>query len=297
MNAVVDWLRTNAVRPHRSASRTPSPSALINPIQGVLTSAPWWLVVGVDRRRSPLLVSGVRAGRRRGHLPARDRRAPALGAQHGDPDDRSLVATAMTLAVGLVARHRVGAQRAVLGGASGRLLDAAQTMPAFVYLMPAVALFGADPLHGDRGRAHLRGAAGHPPRRGRHPDRPGDGRRGRDGGRLDAAPAALEGPAAGGPAGPAARREPGDRAGPGDGRRRRARRRRRRWATTWSRDSPGATSSARDSRRGSRSSCSGSCSTGSRRAPARDRGRDARTRDRRRGELPAWPDSMDAAWR
>ena len=50
-------------------------------------------------------------------------------------------------------------------------LDAAQTMPAFVYLLPALALFERDPLHGDRGGGHLRDPAGHPPRRDRHPRR------------------------------------------------------------------------------------------------------------------------------
>ena len=61
------------------------------------------------------------------------------------------------------------------------LLDAAQTMPSFVYLLPAVALFGAEPVHGDRRGGDLRRAAGGPAGRRRHPRRLADGRRGGDG--------------------------------------------------------------------------------------------------------------------
>ncbi len=56
-------------------------------------------------------------------------------------------------------------------------------MPAFVYLIPAIALFGAEPVHGDRGVGHLRRPAGHParrrrdPRRLQHDHRSGDRRR------------------------------------------------------------------------------------------------------------------------
>ena len=49
--------------------------------------------------------------------------------------------------------------------------DAAQTMPSFVYLMPAVALFERHPLHGDPRRDHLRDPGRHPAHRGRDPRR------------------------------------------------------------------------------------------------------------------------------
>ena len=58
----------------------------------------------------------------------------------------------------------------------------------------------------------LRGPAGHPARRCRHPVRLADGPRGRAIGRVDGTAAALEGPAAAVPAGAAPRSEPGHRA-------------------------------------------------------------------------------------
>ncbi|MEO8463031.1 MAG: ABC transporter permease subunit [Chloroflexota bacterium] len=112
---------------------------LINPIQTVLTSAPWWLVaiviIGIA-----VLVSGPRVA-----IIA----AACLGIlatfqmwEHGMQTLTAvMVATILTLAVGLLL--------GVLSARNDRfsvvlrpLLDAAQTMPAFVYLLPAVALFG-----------------------------------------------------------------------------------------------------------------------------------------------------------
>ena len=76
------------------------------------------------------------------------------------------------------------------------LLDAAQTLPAFVYLIPAVALFSRRALHGHRRGRDLCRPTGHPPRRCGHPCGITDGPRGRPVGRVDGAPAAVEGPAA-----------------------------------------------------------------------------------------------------
>ena len=83
-----------------------------------------------------------------------------------------LVATAMTLALGLVARGCVGAQRAVLGGAPA----IARHGPDHARVRlpdPGRRVLRPDPVHGHRGRAHLRGPAGHPARRSRDPDGPG----------------------------------------------------------------------------------------------------------------------------
>lgn len=125
--------------PVTDALRNLVTEGLLNPLQTVLTSAPWWLVVGVTFLAG-LLVSGVRSA-----LVA----AAALGGiaalglwQHA-MQTLSLVtvATLVTMAFGLVfgvlaARHDRFAT------ALRPLLDAAQTMPPFVYLLPAVALFG-----------------------------------------------------------------------------------------------------------------------------------------------------------
>ena len=81
-----------------------------------------------------------------------------------------LVATAVTVAVGLT----IG----ILAARNDRfamlirpVLDAAQTMPAFVYLIPAFVLFDAETVHGDHGCRRLRPAARHPARRRRDPVR------------------------------------------------------------------------------------------------------------------------------
>jgi glycine betaine/proline transport system permease protein len=105
----------------------------------VLTSAPWWLVLGVTFLAG-LLISGVRpalvAAAALGGI-------AALGLWQHAMQTLSLVtvATLVTMAFGLVfgvlaARHDRFAT------ALRPLLDAAQTMPPFVYLLPAVALFG-----------------------------------------------------------------------------------------------------------------------------------------------------------
>ena len=91
-------------------------------------------------------------------------------------------------------------------------------MPAFVYLIPALALFQPTRFTAIVAAVDLRDPARDPARRHRDPLRAGDRRRGGPGVRGDRPPAALEGPAADVDAGAAARREPGDRDGPLDGR-------------------------------------------------------------------------------
>ncbi|MEK6719288.1 MAG: ABC transporter permease subunit [Chloroflexota bacterium] len=112
---------------------------LLNPLQTILTSAPWWLVVATIGGIA-FLLSGLR---------------PAVIAivcllvtirielwQHSmETLTMVLVATGLTLVI--------GGAFGVLSARSDRfaaflrpLLDGAQTLPAFVYLVPAVALFG-----------------------------------------------------------------------------------------------------------------------------------------------------------
>jgi glycine betaine/proline transport system permease protein len=111
---------------------------VLNPLEWVMTTAPWWLVVvGV------VLVAWYISGRR-ASLTA----AICLGAvillglwNHSMTTLASvLVATVFTLAIGL-ALGILSARSDRLRTAMRPLLDMAQTMPAFVYLIPAIALF------------------------------------------------------------------------------------------------------------------------------------------------------------
>lgn len=113
---------------------------LINPLQSLLVTSPWWLVVAgvagtarlVGNTRAALLAALcllLIAG---------------LGLwEHGMITLAStLVATALTLVLGLwlgIAFARNPRAATIMRP----LLDAAQTMPSFVYLVPAIALFGA----------------------------------------------------------------------------------------------------------------------------------------------------------
>ncbi|MEV4701663.1 ABC transporter permease subunit, partial [Actinoplanes sp. NPDC049316] len=115
-------------------------AGLLDPVQTVLTTTPWWwfvpAVVAVGA-----LVSGWRAALVAGLAAAG---VAALGLWQNAMQTLAsvLVATVATLLVGVLlgifcARHDRFA------AALRPLLDAAQTMPSFVYLLPAVALFGA----------------------------------------------------------------------------------------------------------------------------------------------------------
>ncbi|MEU4196757.1 ABC transporter permease subunit [Kribbella sp. NPDC026611] len=113
--------------------------ALLNPLEGLLTGSPWWLVAAV------VVVLAFVLGGWRGAVPA----AICLGL---------LVATGVwhdsmiTLASTLLATVVVVAVGLALGVWAGRnrrvdvwirpVLDAGQTMPPFVYLVPFLALFG-----------------------------------------------------------------------------------------------------------------------------------------------------------
>ncbi|MFG6194721.1 ABC transporter permease [Nonomuraea sp. JJY05] len=113
-------------------------SALLNPLEALLTSAPWWLValavLAVAWR-----VSGVRpALTALGCLLA----IALLGVWEHTMQTLTTVVVAVfvTLVAGLLLG--VAAARSPRYSAVQRpILDAAQTMPAFVYLLPALALF------------------------------------------------------------------------------------------------------------------------------------------------------------
>jgi glycine betaine/proline transport system permease protein len=113
---------------------------LINPLEGLLTTTPWWLLLLVVFGAA-LYISGWRSA---------VVGVVCLGLiaflglwEHSMVTLATvLVATALTLSIGLVLG--IGSARSDRVAATLRpFLDAAQTMPSFVYLLPAVALFGA----------------------------------------------------------------------------------------------------------------------------------------------------------
>ena len=137
VNDAVEWAGANLYTV-TEATKNIVTFGLINPIQGFLTSSPWWLVV--------LLVVGIAffvGGRR----PAIIAGVAFLGLivmevwEHGMITlAQVLVATALTMAIGL-ALGVAAARSERFSRIQRPVLDMLQTMPAFVYLIPAVALF------------------------------------------------------------------------------------------------------------------------------------------------------------
>ena len=139
VDAVVGWMKINLFG-LTSFMKEATTYLLINPLEAVLTSAPWWLVMGVIVGIA-WLISGLRsamvAGVCLGLLVLM-----SLWEHSMQTLTTVLVATSVTLTIGIavgIVSARSDRLRAFLRPA----LDAAQTMPAFVYLIPAVALFGA----------------------------------------------------------------------------------------------------------------------------------------------------------
>ncbi|GAA3217401.1 ABC transporter permease [Nonomuraea helvata] len=137
VNAAVLWAEDNwfAVTTFIKDLTT---AALLNPLETLLTSAPWWLVA-LAVLTVAWWVSGVRpALTALGCLLA----IALLGVWEHTMQTLTtvVVAVLVTLAVGLLLG--VAAARSPRYSAVQRpVLDAAQTMPAFVYLLPALALF------------------------------------------------------------------------------------------------------------------------------------------------------------
>ena len=115
-------------------------TVLLNPLQSLLTESPWWLVSAVVVGLA-LLLGGVRAA-------VIAAACLALLVASGLWQD-SMTTLAMTI-VATVLVMVLGVVVGVWMGRSGRadrvirpVLDAGQTMPAFVYLVPFLALFAA----------------------------------------------------------------------------------------------------------------------------------------------------------
>jgi glycine betaine/proline transport system permease protein len=115
-------------------------AGLLDPIETVLTTTPWWLFL------LAVLVFGALASGPRAAVVA----GLAVAGLQGLGLWQHAMQTLATVLVATVATMGIGVLFGVLGARHDRFaralrpaLDAAQTMPSFVYLLPAVALFGA----------------------------------------------------------------------------------------------------------------------------------------------------------
>ena len=139
VDQIAEWITLN-LYVVTSALKDATTILLINPLEAVLTSAPWWLVMAVIIGIA-WWISGLRSAMIAAACLVLLFVA-ALWEHSMQTLTTVLIATFVTLTIGIV----IG----ILSARSDRLatalrptLDAAQTMPAFVYLIPAVALFGA----------------------------------------------------------------------------------------------------------------------------------------------------------
>lgn len=137
VNEFTNWL-TDTFQGITLATKDIVTTVVINPLEGFLKSSPWWLLIAIVA-----LIAWTVSGRRPAIIAA-----ICLGLivllglwEHSmETLTTVLVGTLLTLIVGVAigvqtARH--DRFRAILRP----ILDAAQTLPAFVYLIPALALF------------------------------------------------------------------------------------------------------------------------------------------------------------
>ncbi|WUJ73974.1 ABC transporter permease subunit [Kribbella soli] len=135
---VTDWVQ-NVFGGFTYGVRDAVTNGLLNPLEGLLTGSPWWLVTVV------VVVLAFVLGGWRGAVPA----AVCLGllVATGVWQDSmvtlasTLLATVVVVAVGLALGVWAGRNRRVDTWIRP-VLDAGQTMPPFVYLVPFLALFG-----------------------------------------------------------------------------------------------------------------------------------------------------------
>jgi len=138
VNDATAWVATNLYAV-TDAIKNAVTYGLINPLQDVLTSAPWWLA-----SFAIVWIAVLAGGLRTAAIAA----VCLLGILRLEMWQHSMetlvmviVATILTLVAGLILGI-ASARSDQFAAALRPLLDAAQTMPAFVYLIPAVFLFG-----------------------------------------------------------------------------------------------------------------------------------------------------------
>ncbi len=137
VNTIVGWI-TDTFSPLTLGIKGVFSDVILNPLETVLTTAPWWLVAGVVILAA-WYISGRRAALAAGICLGA---IVLLGLWNHSMETLAtvLVATTLTLVLGVafgILSARSDRVRTVLRP----LLDLAQTMPAFVYLIPAIALF------------------------------------------------------------------------------------------------------------------------------------------------------------
>ena len=133
-DAVVD-----ALGPTTSALTDLVSYGLLNPLESLLADSPWWLMSGVLVALAALL-GGVRAGATT-TVCVLVILGTGLWNESMNTLAMTLVATVLVMVLGLAVGVWMGRSRRA-DGLIRPLLDALQTIPAFVYLVPALALFG-----------------------------------------------------------------------------------------------------------------------------------------------------------
>ncbi len=138
-DAVATWFADNATTVTNGIKDVLT-YGLLNPLQELLAQSPWWLVAATLIALS-VLVGGVRS-----FLTSVVCIAVILGVGLWQDSmvtlTMTLVATILTMALALVLGVWMAQSRAV-DLTVRPILDAAQVVPPFVYLVPAIALFGA----------------------------------------------------------------------------------------------------------------------------------------------------------
>jgi glycine betaine/proline transport system permease protein len=137
VNDFTNWL-TDTFQGITLTTKDVATNLVINPLEGFLTSAPWWLIIAIVG-----LIAWAVSGRRQAITAAICLALIVLlglWAHAMATLANVIVGTLLTLIIGVAigiqtARH--DRLRAILRP----ILDTAQTMPAFVYLIPALALF------------------------------------------------------------------------------------------------------------------------------------------------------------
>lgn len=137
INAFVDWLRSD-VAWFTGAIKNAFSYAILNPLETIFTQAPFWLVIGVVASLG-VLISGVRQA-----VVASVCflliYAMGLWADSMETLLQVLVATLITLVVGILLGITSARSDRFAAGIRP-LMDVAQTMPSFIYLLPAFVLF------------------------------------------------------------------------------------------------------------------------------------------------------------
>jgi glycine betaine/proline transport system permease protein len=142
IDAIVGWIKTNLAA-ITDAIRTVFSVVFLNPFESVLTSSPWWLVLAVAFGIA-FVVSGARSA-----IIATVCLLLIAGLGLWQDSMETLTSVLVAILATLVLGVTLGILAARSNGFSAVLrpiLDFAQTMPSFVYLLPAVALFGASRL-------------------------------------------------------------------------------------------------------------------------------------------------------